>query len=86
MYLETTGGDAKYGQNVTPKIPDPNRSQPELNSDLITETTELSNPNNGISEIPEIQESSVMDSLVPARKPHMSDYETSKLISSGNFG
>ncbi|XP_069601420.1 microtubule-associated serine/threonine-protein kinase 3-like [Ranitomeya imitator] len=29
---------------------------------------------------------SVIKSLIPARKPHMSDYETYKLISSGHYG
>ncbi|XP_077136093.1 microtubule-associated serine/threonine-protein kinase 4-like isoform X1 [Ranitomeya variabilis] len=85
---ETPRGDAKCGENVTPETPDPNRSQPEPSSDLMTEPSALANPDSGICEIPEIQESAggVIKSLIPARKPHMSDYETSKLISSGHFG
>ncbi|KAM4022949.1 microtubule-associated serine/threonine-protein kinase 4-like isoform 2-T2 [Anomaloglossus baeobatrachus] len=80
--------DTKDGQNVNPEIPDPNGSQWELKRDLITETTLLSNPDSVICEIPEIQEpaGSEVKSLIPVRKPHMDDFETSKLISSGNFG
>ncbi|XP_077124128.1 microtubule-associated serine/threonine-protein kinase 3-like [Ranitomeya variabilis] len=32
---ETPEGDDEYGENVTPEIPDPTRSQPEPSSDLI---------------------------------------------------
>ncbi|XP_073537679.1 microtubule-associated serine/threonine-protein kinase 3-like [Phyllobates terribilis] len=48
----------------------------------------LADAESRICEIPEIQESdgSVIKSLTPSRQPHESDYETSKLISSGNFG
>ncbi|XP_073446540.1 microtubule-associated serine/threonine-protein kinase 4-like [Dendrobates tinctorius] len=54
----------------------------------ILETTELVDPDSVILEIPEIQEpdDNLMESSIPARKPQMSDYETSKLISSGSFG
>ncbi|XP_073525068.1 microtubule-associated serine/threonine-protein kinase 3-like [Phyllobates terribilis] len=52
------------------------------------ETPELANPDSVICEIPEIQEptANLMESLIPGRKPRMSDYETSKLISCGGFG
>ncbi|XP_073525387.1 microtubule-associated serine/threonine-protein kinase 4-like [Phyllobates terribilis] len=84
--LETPEGDDKDEQN--PETPDPDRSQPGPSSDLITETSDLADPDSVILEIPEIQEpaGNLMESLIPARKPHMSDYETSKLISSGDFG
>ncbi|CAJ0936693.1 unnamed protein product [Ranitomeya imitator] len=57
-------------------------------SDLSTETPELADPESVICEIPEIHEpvTNLMESLIPARKPQMSDYETSKLISGGCFG
>ncbi|XP_073516324.1 microtubule-associated serine/threonine-protein kinase 3-like [Phyllobates terribilis] len=85
---ETPEGDTEDEQNVTPETPDPNTSQPGPSSDLTTETTELLDPDSVILEIPEIQEPAgdLMESLIPARKPRMSDYETSKLISSGSFG
>ncbi|CAJ0955975.1 unnamed protein product [Ranitomeya imitator] len=54
----------------------------------MVETTELADPDSVILEIPEIQEpaGNLMESLIPARKTQMSDYETSKVISSGTFG
>ncbi|XP_077124445.1 microtubule-associated serine/threonine-protein kinase 4-like [Ranitomeya variabilis] len=86
--LETPEGDTKDEQNVTEETPDPNTSQPGPSGDLTTETTELADPDSVILEIPEIQEpaGNLMESLIPARKPQMSDYETSKVISSGTFG
>ncbi|XP_077124448.1 microtubule-associated serine/threonine-protein kinase 4-like isoform X1 [Ranitomeya variabilis] len=86
--LETPEGDTKDERNVTEETPDPNTSQPGPSSDLTTETTELADPDSVILEIPEIQEpaGNLMESLIPARKPQMSDYETSKVISSGTFG
>ncbi|XP_077149066.1 microtubule-associated serine/threonine-protein kinase 4-like [Ranitomeya variabilis] len=76
--LETAEGEAKDGQHL---IPGPC-------SDLIPDTTVLADPDSRICEIPEIQESvgSVIKSLTPTRKPHESDYETTKLIGSGHFG
>ncbi|XP_073518265.1 microtubule-associated serine/threonine-protein kinase 3-like [Phyllobates terribilis] len=75
--LETPEGDTKDEQSLIPEIPD---------SDM--KTAELADPVSVICEIPEIQESAdnLMESLIPARKPHISDYETSKLISSGCYG
>ncbi|KAM4048819.1 microtubule-associated serine/threonine-protein kinase 4-like [Anomaloglossus baeobatrachus] len=80
--------NTKDGQDVTPEIPDPNGSQWKLNMDLITETSVLLNPDSVICEIPEIQEptGSENKSLIPVRKPHMDDFETSKFISSGTYG
>ncbi|XP_077137298.1 microtubule-associated serine/threonine-protein kinase 4-like [Ranitomeya variabilis] len=85
---ETPEGDDECGENVTPETPDPNRSQPEPSSDLMTEPSALANPNSGNCEIPEIQKSAgdLMRSLIPAGEPRMSDYETSKLISCGAYG
>ncbi|XP_077137297.1 microtubule-associated serine/threonine-protein kinase 4-like [Ranitomeya variabilis] len=54
---ETPEGDDECGENVTPETPDPNRSQPEPSSDLMTEPSALANPDSGICEIPETQES-----------------------------
>ncbi|XP_069600777.1 microtubule-associated serine/threonine-protein kinase 3-like [Ranitomeya imitator] len=51
----------------------------------MTEPSALANPDSGICEIQE-SAGSVIKSLIPARKPHMSDYETYKLISSGHYG
>ncbi|XP_073438401.1 microtubule-associated serine/threonine-protein kinase 3-like isoform X2 [Dendrobates tinctorius] len=50
--------------------------------------TVLSIPESGIYEIPEIQEPDTgeIESLIPARKPRISDFETSKLIGTGAFG
>ncbi|CAJ0918217.1 unnamed protein product [Ranitomeya imitator] len=87
--LETAEGDIKDGQNLHPEIiPDPNTSQRELTSDLITDPTVLAIPDSGIYEIPEIQEPAAgeIESLIPARKPHIRDFETSKLIGKGAFG
>ncbi|XP_073517894.1 microtubule-associated serine/threonine-protein kinase 3-like [Phyllobates terribilis] len=74
---ETAEDDTKDEQNLIPGIADPNMK-----------TAELADPGSVIFEIPEIQESAdnLMESLIPARKPHISDYETSKLISSGCYG
>ncbi|XP_077137290.1 microtubule-associated serine/threonine-protein kinase 2-like [Ranitomeya variabilis] len=87
--LETAEGDTKDGQNLHPEIfPDPNTSQRELTSDLITETPVLSNLDSGICEILEIQEPATraIESLIPARQPHMNDFEISKLIGKGAYG
>ncbi|XP_077113262.1 microtubule-associated serine/threonine-protein kinase 4-like [Ranitomeya variabilis] len=87
--LETAEGDTEDGQNLHPEmIPDPNTSQRELTSDLTTDPTVLAIPDSGIYEIPEIQEpaAGAIESLIPARMPHISDFETSKLIGAGNFG
>ncbi|XP_077148822.1 microtubule-associated serine/threonine-protein kinase 2-like isoform X2 [Ranitomeya variabilis] len=87
--LETAEGDIKDGQNLHPEIiPDPNTSQRELTSDLITDPTVLAIPDSGIYEIPEIQEPAAgeIESLIPARKPHIRDFEISKLIGKGSFG
>ncbi|XP_073512551.1 microtubule-associated serine/threonine-protein kinase 1-like isoform X3 [Phyllobates terribilis] len=87
--LETAEGETEDGQNLHPEIiSDPNMGQRELTSDLITDTSVLADPDSGICEIPEIQEpaAGVIESLIPARKPRMSDFETSKLIGSGAFG
>ncbi|XP_077150985.1 microtubule-associated serine/threonine-protein kinase 4-like [Ranitomeya variabilis] len=87
--LETAEGDTQDGQNLHPEIiPDPNTSQRELTRDLITDTTVVVNPNSVICEIPKIQEpaASVIESLIPARKPQLSDFKISKLIGSGAFG
>ncbi|XP_073430176.1 microtubule-associated serine/threonine-protein kinase 1-like [Dendrobates tinctorius] len=69
-------------------IPDPNTSQRELTSDPTTDPTVLAIPESGIYEIPEIQEpvAGAIKSLIPARKPHISDFETSKLIGAGGYG
>ncbi|XP_073433703.1 microtubule-associated serine/threonine-protein kinase 4-like [Dendrobates tinctorius] len=85
---ETQEGDDKDGENVPPESPDTNTSQSGLNSDLTTETPELPDPESVICDIPEIHKpaTNLMESLIPARKPHMSDFETSKLISGGCFG
>ncbi|XP_077136200.1 microtubule-associated serine/threonine-protein kinase 4-like isoform X2 [Ranitomeya variabilis] len=86
---ETPEGDDESGEYVTPpETSDPDRSQPEPSSDLMTEPSALANPDSGNCEIPEIQESAgdLIRSLIPAGEPRMSDYETSKLISSGTFG
>ncbi|CAJ0928479.1 unnamed protein product [Ranitomeya imitator] len=153
--LETAEGDTEDGQNLhLEMIPDPNTSQRELSSDLITavtvtadrgrsggtedscpgegagcqdqvrgrddaysvrgalclisqsgdagtrrqnetpgaaskrDPTVLAIPDSGIYEIPEIQEpaAGAIESLIPARMPHISDFETSKLIGAGTFG
>ncbi|XP_077148819.1 microtubule-associated serine/threonine-protein kinase 2-like [Ranitomeya variabilis] len=87
--LETAEGDIKDGQNLHPEIiPDPNTSQRELTSDLITDPTVLAIPDSGIYEIPEIQKPAAgeIESLIPARKPHIRDFEISKLIGKGSFG
>ncbi|XP_077148720.1 microtubule-associated serine/threonine-protein kinase 4-like [Ranitomeya variabilis] len=87
--LVTAEGDTEDGQNLHPEmIPDPNTSQRELTSDLITDPTVLAVPDSGIYEIPEIQEpaAGAIESLIPARMPHISDFETSKLIGAGTFG
>ncbi|XP_077136157.1 microtubule-associated serine/threonine-protein kinase 4-like [Ranitomeya variabilis] len=85
---ETPEGDDKDVENVPPESPDPDTSQPGPSSDLSTETPELVDPESVICEIPEIHDpvANLMESLIPARKPQMSDYETSKLISGGCFG
>ncbi|XP_073407350.1 uncharacterized protein [Dendrobates tinctorius] len=54
---ETAEGDTEDEQNLHPgMIPDPNTSQRELTSDLITDPTVLAIPESGIYEIPDIQE------------------------------
>ncbi|XP_077143215.1 microtubule-associated serine/threonine-protein kinase 2-like isoform X2 [Ranitomeya variabilis] len=86
---ETAEGDTEDGQNLHPEmIPDPNTSQVELTSDLTTDPTVLAIPDSGIYEIPEIQEpaAGAIESLIPARMPHVSDFETCKLIGAGSFG
>ncbi|XP_075195014.1 microtubule-associated serine/threonine-protein kinase 4-like [Anomaloglossus baeobatrachus] len=84
--LGTPEGAAKGGKNQ--ETPDPNRSQQGMNRDPIPETAVLWNRDSGICEIPEIRDSAGREitSLIPARKPRESDYETTKLISSGAFG
>ncbi|XP_073518226.1 microtubule-associated serine/threonine-protein kinase 3-like [Phyllobates terribilis] len=57
LQQETPEGDTKDEQSLIPEIPDSDMSQPEMNSDLITETAELADPVSVICEIPEIQES-----------------------------
>ncbi|XP_069596098.1 microtubule-associated serine/threonine-protein kinase 4-like [Ranitomeya imitator] len=87
--LETAEGDTEDGQNLHPEmIPDPNTSQRDLSSDLTTDPTVLAIPDSGIHEIPEIQEpaAGAIESLIPARMPHISDFKTSKLIGAGGFG
>ncbi|XP_077148553.1 microtubule-associated serine/threonine-protein kinase 4-like isoform X2 [Ranitomeya variabilis] len=87
--LETAEGDTEDGQNLHPEmIPDPNTSQRDLSSDLITDPTVLAIPDSGIYEIPEIQEpaAGAIESLIPARMPHISDFEISKKIGAGAFG
>ncbi|XP_077136198.1 microtubule-associated serine/threonine-protein kinase 4-like [Ranitomeya variabilis] len=54
---ETPEGDDESGEYVTPETSDPDRSQPELSSDLMTEPSALPNPDSGNCEIPEKQES-----------------------------
>ncbi|KAM4016902.1 microtubule-associated serine/threonine-protein kinase 3-like [Anomaloglossus baeobatrachus] len=82
----TAKGDSRRGQNINTKIPDPKGSQRELNSHLITEKTELSTPDSGICEIPEIHESASNVIATRARTPSKSDYEMSILIGKGAFG
>ncbi|XP_077148710.1 microtubule-associated serine/threonine-protein kinase 3-like [Ranitomeya variabilis] len=87
--LETAEGDTEDGLNLHPEmIPDPNTSQAELTSDLTTDPTVLAIPDSGIYEIPEIQEpaAGAIESLIPARMPQISDFETSKLIGAGAYG
>ncbi|XP_073407351.1 microtubule-associated serine/threonine-protein kinase 3-like [Dendrobates tinctorius] len=54
----------------------------------ILDPSVLAIPESGIYEIPEIQEpvAGAIESLIPARKPHVSDFKTSKLIGAGTFG
>ncbi|XP_071996887.1 microtubule-associated serine/threonine-protein kinase 1-like [Engystomops pustulosus] len=87
-HQENLEGDSIDGQNPTSASPDRDSSQPGLNSDLIRETTEPPNSQNGECDQAETSASAsgLIRSLKEEKKPCKSDFRTAKLISSGAFG
>ncbi|XP_071992391.1 microtubule-associated serine/threonine-protein kinase 4-like [Engystomops pustulosus] len=87
-HQEKLEGDSIDGQNPTSAFPDRNISQPGPNSDLIRETTEPPNSQNGKCDPAETSAfaSGLIRSSKDGKKPCKSDFHTAKLISSGSFG
>ncbi|XP_071998166.1 microtubule-associated serine/threonine-protein kinase 4-like [Engystomops pustulosus] len=87
-HQENLEGDSIDGQNPSSASPDRDSSQPGLNSDLIRETTEPPNSQNGECDQAETSASAsgLIKSLKEEKKPCKSDFHTAKLISSGAFG